>query len=120
MRKNVSFLLMTAALLAGCSWRPWSTSPDTTGTGPRTPPGATAYACEGKKRLLVRFEADGKSAWVIYPDREFRLQRAAAASGDRFSNGRSTLTVADGEATLAEGGTLEFAKCKPEGKSEGK
>jgi membrane-bound inhibitor of C-type lysozyme len=84
-------LSIVAAVLAGCStsWLPWSTSFE----GPKgayTPPGATAYSCEGSKRLLVRFESGGKSAWAIYPDREVRLERVTSASGEEFSRAGTT------------------------------
>jgi len=102
-------------MLAGCGgWTPWpSSSADT--KGPYTPPGAKGYACEGGKRLLLRFEGDAKAAWVIYPDRELRLNRAAAASAEQYSSARTVLTIKDGEVVLEEGGALQFAKCKPEG-----
>jgi membrane-bound inhibitor of C-type lysozyme len=116
MVKTNSSLFIAAVMLAGCSgggWVPWSrSSPDV--AGPYTPPGAKGYACEGGKRLLVRVEADAKAAWVIYPDREFRLNRAASASGEQFSNARTILTITDGEAVLEEGGAVQFAKCKLE------
>ena len=116
MVKTTSSLFIAAVMLAGCSgggWVPWSRS-SAEAAGPYTPPGATGYACEGGKRLLVRVEADAKSAWVIYPDREFRLNRAASASGEQFSNARTILTIKDGEAVLEEGGAVQFAKCKLE------
>jgi len=106
-------VLGVAAALAGCSggWMPWSSS---SGEAPRTPPGAKAYACQSGKRLLVRIEPDAKSAWVIYPDREFRLDRIGSASGEQFSNGISTLAVMGEEATLQEGGVTQFTGCKLE------
>lgn len=112
--KTLTFSLVVVTL-AGCSssWLPWSTSSGGAG-GPYTPPGATGYACEGGKRLLVRFESDAKSAWVIYPDRQLRLDRVAAASGDEWSRAGTTLSVREGEAALTEGGAVQFAKCKPE------
>jgi len=112
--KSRAAALIAAVLLAGCggsSWMPWSRS---SGEAPRTPPGAKGYACDGGKRLLVRFESDAKSAWVIYPDREFRLERVTSGSGERFSNGRTALSVKDGEAVLEEGGAVQFANCKLE------
>ena len=113
MDRKALAVFTAVVLLAGCSWVPWSGSSGDDGA-PRTPAGATAYACEGGKRLLVRFESDAKSAWVIYPDREFRLDRIASASGERFSNGSTTLATRDGEATLEESGAVLFAKCKRE------
>jgi membrane-bound inhibitor of C-type lysozyme len=117
MVKTTSSVFIAAVMLGGCGgggWTPWSKSAADT-TGPYTPPGAKGYACEGRKRLLVRFEGDSKSAWVIYPDREVRLNRAVAASGEQFSNARTTLTIKDGEAVLEEAGAVQFARCKPEG-----
>ena len=107
---------LLTAIFAGCGgsggWLPWSKSSG--GTGPYTPPGATAYACEGGKRLLVRFESDGKSAWVIYPDRQLRLDRVTSASGQEYSRAGTTLAVTESETTLTETGSAPFTRCKPE------
>lgn len=116
MVKTTSSVFIATVMLAGCGgggWVPWSTSSPEV-RGPYTPPGAKGYACEGGKRLLVRVEGDAKSAWVIYPDRELRLNRAVSASGEQYSNARTTLTIKDGEAVLEEGGAVQFAKCKLE------
>ena len=103
----------TAALLTACGgggWWPFGSKPADPAT--RVPPGATEYNCAGSKRLFVRHTADGKSAWVIYPDREFRLDRVAASGGDRFSNGVSTLLIYGDEVTLEESGARVFTDCK--------
>jgi membrane-bound inhibitor of C-type lysozyme len=108
--------LVLAANLAGCGgsggWLPWSKSSGD--GGPYTPPGATAYACEGGKRLLVRFESDAKAAWVIYPDRQLRLDRVTSASGQEFSRAGTTLAVKEGDTMLVEAGSVQFSGCKPE------
>src|SRR4029453_9731260 len=86
-RKTLAAFVVVVMLI-GCSgggWVPWSKS---SGEAPRLPPGAKGYACEGGKRLIVRIDADAKSAWVIYPDREFRLNRVGSESGEQYSNGR--------------------------------
>ena len=62
----------------------------------RTPAGATAYQCEGGKRLFVRYLDNGAAAWVILPEREFRLNKTASGSGTRYSNGSATLDIKDG------------------------
>jgi len=113
-RKALALAIIGVALLAGCGgggWMPWSRS---SGEAPRLPPGAKGYACEGGKRLIIRIDADTKSAWVIQPDREFRLNRVTSDSGEQYSNGRTTLTVREGETALQESGQLQFANCKPE------
>ena len=114
MDTRTSMVAVVFAMLAGCStsWLPWSTTP--TEVGQYTPPGARAYACEGGKRLLVRYESDAKSAWVIYPDRQLRLDRVASGSGEEYARAGTTLAVKDGEAMVTEGATLQYARCKPE------
>ena len=81
----------------------------------RTPPGATAYACEGGTRLFVRYLDNGAAAWVILPDREFRLNKATSASGTRYSNGNAMLDIKDGAATLSDGAAVTHAGCKASG-----
>jgi membrane-bound inhibitor of C-type lysozyme len=81
----------------------------------RTPPGATAYTCEGGTRLFVRYLDNGAAAWVILPEREFRLNKATSASGTRYSNGNATLDVNDDGATLSDGAVVTHAGCKASG-----
>lgn len=81
----------------------------------RTPPGATAYTCEGGRRLFVRYLENGAAAWVILPEREFRLNKATSTSGTRYSNGNATLDVKDGAATLSDGAVVTHAECKAAG-----
>ncbi len=81
----------------------------------RTPPGATAYACEGGTRLFVRYLDNGAAAWVILPEREFRLNKATSTSGTRYSNGSATLDIKDNEVTLSDGAAVTHAGCKASG-----
>jgi membrane-bound inhibitor of C-type lysozyme len=81
----------------------------------RTPTNALAYQCEGGKRLYVRYLENGSGAWVILPEREFRLDKAVSASGARYSNGGSTLEVKDNEAVLSDGAAITHAGCKVAG-----
>ena len=78
----------------------------------RPPPGSTAFQCEGGKRFFVRYLEDGAAAWVILPEREFRLNKMHAAAGVRYSNGNATLETRDGAATLWDGATVTHAGCK--------
>jgi len=75
----------------------------------RAPAGATAYQCDGGKRLFVRY-LDNGAAWVILPGREFRLSREGA--GSRYSNGSDTLELKEQEATLWDGANVAYAGCK--------
>jgi len=101
-----------AALLTACSGGWWPFGARSSDPATRIPPGATEYSCAGNKRLLVRYTPDGKSAWVIYPDREFRLDRGSAAGGERFTNGVSTLSVQGDEVMLEDSGARLFTACK--------
>ncbi|MBE0625355.1 MAG: MliC family protein [Burkholderiales bacterium] len=116
--KGTAALACAMLLLAACSSISLDTLPfsgtkerDTT----RPPEGASVYLCEGGKRLFVRYLDNGAAAWVILPEREFRLDKTTADAGTRYSNGSSTLSVTDGAATLAEGAAATYAGCKAAG-----
>ncbi len=79
----------------------------------RAPAGATAYQCDAGKRLVVRYLDNGAAAWVILPEREFRLNKTTA--GTSYSNGSATLEVKDGGATLSDGATVTHSGCKASG-----
>jgi hypothetical protein len=73
------------------------------------PRDAQVYQCAAGKTLGVRTEEAGKSAMVIFPTREFRLER----TGDnRFGNGRTTLYADDGRAWVEEEGKRLYDECK--------
>jgi membrane-bound inhibitor of C-type lysozyme len=93
----------------------WPFGSDKESDPSRTPAGATAYQCDGGKRLYVRYLEGGAAAWVILPDREFRLNKVASTSGSRYSNGNATLDVSDGGATLSAGAAVTHAGCKAGG-----
>jgi membrane-bound inhibitor of C-type lysozyme len=78
----------------------------------RAPAGAMTYQCEGGKRFFVRYLDSGAAAWVILPEREFRLNQTVSASGARYSNGNSTLETKGNEATLWDGATVTHVGCK--------
>ncbi|MCL4802202.1 MAG: hypothetical protein KJ025_21600 [Burkholderiales bacterium] len=97
-----------ALVITGCtSWWPWGGS---SGEVPRVPAGATAYKCEAGKELFVRYLDGGKSAMVVFPEREFRLDRVDG--GNRYSNGNTTLTVDGPTAMVQEGSTVTHSNCK--------
>lgn len=112
MRKRFVPAVASLALLsAGCtSWWPWGGG---SGDVPRVPPGATAYKCDGGKELFVRYADGGKSAMIVFPEREFRLDRVGGDTGTRYSNGHTTLMVDGDAAMLQEGSTASHANCKP-------
>lgn len=108
--KHTAALACASLLLAACS----SVNLDVLSFGgtkerdvSRAPAGASAYQCEGGKRLFVRYLDQG-AAWVILPGREFRLNQA----GSGYSNGSATLELKDGVATLTDGDTVTHAGCK--------
>ncbi len=98
-----------SALLQGCSggWWPFGSSSD---QAARIPQGATEYACAQGRQLLVRHAPDGKSAWILFPDREFRLDRVG--STERYTNGTSTLVTQEDGVTLDVEGGNRFTDCR--------
>lgn len=78
----------------------------------RTPSNASEFRCNDGKRFYLRYLDNGAAAWIIYPDREVRLDKVAAASGARYSNGIAVLNVSGNEATLEDGSAISFTGCK--------
>ena len=78
----------------------------------RAPANAAEYQCDAGKRFYVRYLDGGSSAWVILPEREFRLDKVAAGSGTRYGNGSATLEVNGSEASLADAPAIAFTGCK--------
>ncbi len=109
MKACTAFAIVAAVALGGCS--SWWSSDSAGRDRPRYPPGATVYKCNDGKQLAVRYLDGGKSAMMIYPDREFRLDRESSASGARYTNGRTTLSTKGTDATVEEGGQTLFAEC---------
>ena len=80
------------------------------GREPGPPPNAVAYRCDGNRSFYLRMLESG-AAWVILPDREFRLDRNAGTPG-RFGNGVAVLDLKDDAATLSEGAGQNFTGCR--------
>ena len=80
------------------------------GREPGPPPNALAYRCDGNRSFYLRM-LDGGAAWVILPEREFRLDKVAGAAG-RFGNGVATLEVNGDIATLNAGPGQAYTACR--------
>jgi membrane-bound inhibitor of C-type lysozyme len=119
MKRKMGLLLGAAAVstLTGCSsvdvWPFGEKAP-----ADRTvPANLTEYQCAEGKRFFVRSIDQGAAMWVILADREFALQKTEGAP--KYSNGVSTLIIADGVARLEESATSIYADCKvPEKKKD--
>lgn len=104
-----------AMALGGCggfslgSLNPWSGTAEQVRSAPAD---ATTYACEGGKHLVVRYLSADKTAMIVFPEREFRLDETPAPAGTRYSNGRTTLTAQGDEAALEEAGAKTYTNCK--------
>jgi len=108
--------LVASIVLSACSSvNLWPFGGDQEQDTSRTPAGATAYACDGATRLFVRYLDNGAAAWVILPDREFRLNKLTSASGTSYSNGNATLDIKDDGVTLFDGAKATYAGCKVAG-----
>lgn len=107
--------ILVAGELTGCAVvdriNPWAGSQEQV----RAPINATEFQCKDRKSFHARFDAAGKSAWVIFPEREFRLDAVESGSGARYSNGRTTLHTRGDEAFVLEGTATLYADCKRSG-----
>jgi len=79
--------------------------------GARVPADATEYQCAGGKGFYLRYLDNRGAAWIIFPDREFRLDKVGS-SGTRFSNGMASLDIRGDEATLTDGSAISLTGCK--------
>lgn len=99
-------------LLAGCGglnlW-PFGGSGE---IAPSAPPNSTEYRCAGGKSFYLRF-LDKGAAWVIFSDREFRLDKLTSGPGTRFGNGIAILEINGNEATLTDGPSATYSACTP-------
>ena len=77
----------------------------------RVPANSITYQCQGGKRFYLRYLDSGAAAWVILPEREFRLDRVAGDGGTRYGNGKAVLTVNGEEVALSDGPTVSYAAC---------
>ena len=75
------------------------------------PANATEYLCEGNKRFFVRMLDKGNAAWLIYPDREVRLEKSSKGSSV-YTNSVAVLEINGTEATLKDGPSINYAECK--------
>ncbi len=110
-----------AALLAGLtgcggfslgSLNPWSGPAERSRMAPAD---ATVYACSDAKQLVVRYLPGSPSVMIVFREREFRLDQAAAEPG-RYTNGSTTLVSKGNEASLEEDGKQTYTNCrKPTG-----
>ena len=69
---------------------------------------ATQYLCKGGKSFHVRMLDNGNAAWIIYPDREVRFDKA----GSRYMRDASVFEFNGNQATLQDGPTVSFTDCK--------
>jgi len=108
-------LLAATLALAGCSGVSDTISGGLFGVKEldtsRPPANATLYACDGGKRFYLRLQED--AAWVILPEREFRLDKVSGGSGTRYANRAASLDIDQSGATLVDAPDISFIGCKP-------
>jgi hypothetical protein len=112
---TLSALALVATLLGGCGGMSVGNLLPFGGSGEelsRIPPNSIAYQCEGGKRFYLRYLDNGAAAWVILPEREFRLDKVSGGPGNRFGSGKAVLEVGDGVVTLSDGPTVNYAGCR--------
>lgn len=107
--------LALSLLVAGCGSvstpNLWPFGGETNQERSRVPPNSATYQCDGGKRFYLRMLDNGAAAWVILPEREFRLDRVAG-DATRYGNGKAVLTVNAEGASLADGPAATYANCR--------
>jgi len=99
-----------AAFLAGCgSVNLWPFGSDSKEQS-RKPTDATEYQCAGGNVFYVR-NLDAGAVWLIAPDRQIRLERAAGSSAQVYAAGKVRLEISGQDATLVDP-PAQFAGCK--------
>ena len=112
MKKIVASVLAISAL-AGCETIgiPTNLFGDKNLERSRVPPNSITYQCAAGKRFYLRYLDNGAAAWVILPEREFRLDKVAGEGG-RYGNGKAVLAISGDGATLSDGPAVSYADCK--------
>jgi membrane-bound inhibitor of C-type lysozyme len=101
-----------SVLLAGCgSVNLWPFGSEGMAERSRTPANATEFQCDGGKRFHVRY-LEGGAAWVILPEREFRLDKAEATAGARYASTNTSLEINGNEAILRDGPANVYRDCR--------
>ena len=77
----------------------------------RARPDVLELRCAGGRTLALRMEPASKAAWIVLPDREYRLD-AVAGDPTRYSNGRTVLLEQGGAMSLEEGGVASVSGCR--------
>ncbi len=75
------------------------------------PANSTEYQCEGNVRFFVRMLNKENAVWLMYPDREVRLE-ATAEGSNRYTNSVAVLEINDTMATLTDGSNINYTDCK--------
>lgn len=116
MVSGAGLLIIGLALLGGgCSSMKmsdvWPLGESKVAERPRGPENATEYRCDGGKSFHVRYLEGRAAVWLIYPDRQVRLDKAAGTA-TRYSNGIANLLLDGAQASLNDGPSIAYTGCK--------
>lgn len=116
MKTPVTLLALLAVLgLPACgsvNVNLWPFGEERTTERSRVPANATAYQCDGDRKLYVRMLDNGAAAWVILPEREIRLEKTGAAAATNYAYRSTLLEIKGAEAVLLEGAKPVLTGCK--------
>lgn len=115
--RNSSSAALVMCALGGCMsmpsvnlW-PFGGEPKTAERS-RIPSNATEYRCDGGKSFYLRTLEGGSAVWLIYPDRQVRLEKQTIGASTHYTNGVATLRLETGTASLTDGTTISYNNCK--------
>ncbi|MGQ0510067.1 MAG: hypothetical protein ACT4P9_05585 [Betaproteobacteria bacterium] len=112
---RTALLVATSLALTACGGinvKLWPFGEDQATERSRVPANATAYQCDGDRKLYVRMLDNGAAAWVILPEREIRLERTGAAAATNYAYRGTLLEIKGTEAVLLEGSKPVLTGCK--------
>ena len=111
--RTMMIMFFTMLFATGCSSvNVWPFGDSKSAQVTRGHENATEFRCEGSKTFHVRYLDAGKSAWVILPDRQVRLDQVKSDAGSQYTNGIAVLRINGAEASLNDGPTIVYSGCK--------
>ena len=110
---QLAAILWLALALAGCGGISiWPFAGDAAPDRPSRLLNSTRYVCSGGKSFNVRMIDTGNAAWIIFPEREVRFDKAVNSPGTRYVKGAAVLELNCNQASLQDGPTLSFTNCQ--------
>tara|TARA_B100001996_G_scaffold224197_1_gene172548 strand:- start:70 stop:441 length:372 start_codon:yes stop_codon:yes gene_type:complete len=74
------------------------------------PEGSIEYNCEKNKTFFLHYLNEKKSVWIIFPDREFKLDQISE-SQDIYTNNITTLEISSDNTQIKNEKEIIYSQC---------